>query len=238
MLNLVNKTLQLYKRHVRSRGLNNDKLRLIEFAFSHLGIHSFADLGAVWGVNGGYTFYTLDMFTISRAVMVDTYTTDTVQKQITNYPQLRFIQGFFGDTSVISEVGNAGAIIFFDVLLHQVSPNWDDVLDLYTPNAQHLIIFNPQWVGSEHTIRLIELGENEYFKNVPHSKNEPPYDDLFQKLDDRELRDAINIWQYGITDKDLHAKIERTGFRLQYYANCGRFGNLKNFENHAFVFSR
>jgi hypothetical protein len=93
-------------------------------------------------------------------------------------------------------------------------------------------------------VRLLELGEDEYFRNVPHERTEQPYDNLFQKLDlnysDPGMlwKDCPHIWQWGITDSDLRAKIESLGFRLQFMKNCGRFGKLANFENHAFVFSK
>ena len=45
--------------------LLQDKLDLIDFAFSRFGLHSFADLGGVWRVEGGYTFYTLDKYDVS-----------------------------------------------------------------------------------------------------------------------------------------------------------------------------
>ena len=93
-------------------------------------------------------------------------------------------------------------------------------------------------------LRLLDLGEEEYFQNVPHSKEEKPYNILFQKLNqkhpghDRTWKDVHHIWQWGITDVDLQAKVKSLGFRMQYFKNCGRFGNLKNFENHSYVFSK
>jgi hypothetical protein len=128
-------------------------------------------------------------------------------------------------------------------LLHQVAPDWDEVLDIYAPLTQCFIVFNQQWVGTDSTIRLLDLGEDEYFQNVPHSKERQTYSDLFLKLDQKHpkynklWRDIPNIWQWGITDVDLQEKFKSLGFHLQYYKNCGPFGNLKNFEDHAFVFS-
>ena len=46
----------------------------------------------------------------------------------------------------------------------------------------------------------------------------------------RPWRDIHNVWQWGITDRDLVSKLEGLGFRMQYYKNCGRFGDLPNFE--------
>jgi len=224
--------------------LSRDKIDLIDFAFTSLKAHSFADLGGIWGVNGGYTFYALAKYDIASAVFVDTSSTAIFKKQSENYKQLRSIHGNFGDERVARDVGQVDAIFLFDVLVHQVAPDWDEVLEMYAPQAQCLAIYNPQWVRSNRTVRLLDLGEKEYFQNVPHAPTEAPYDNLFQKLTQknpghgRVWKDIHAIWQWGITDADLQSKMEALGFRLQFYKNCGNFGNLKNFENHAYVFGR
>jgi hypothetical protein len=85
--------------------------------------------------------------------------------------------------------------MLFDVLLHQVKPDWDEVLALYAKYARTFLIYNRQWTG-EKSVRLLDLGRGEYFRNVPHSPAEPPYDTLFDKLDEthpehgRPWRDA------------------------------------------------
>jgi hypothetical protein len=229
---------------MKRRRLNGDKIDLIDFAFTILKAKSFADLGGVWRVEGGYTFYALDVFQPNKGVLVDTSPIPTVMNRLKKYPKLKFVHGNFGDTSHAREVGPVDAIFLFDVLLHQVDPDWDLVLDMYAPQARILVIYNQQWIGSA-TTRLLELGEEGYFHNVPHSRGEHPYDDLFKKLDEphpqyhnRLWRNVHNIWQWGITDEALQSKIKTLGFKMQYYRNCGRFGELPNFENHAFVFSR
>jgi hypothetical protein len=224
--------------------LLQDKLDLIDFAFSRFNLHSFADLGGVWRVEGGYTFYTLDKYDVSVATLVDNCFTDTVRKRARKFAQLKVVPGNFGNQRIADEVGNVDAVFLFDVLLHQVAPDWHRILEMYAPQTNCLIIYNPQWIRSKRTLRLLELGEEEYFRNVPHERTEEPYKDLFQKLGeknpghDRPWRDVSSIWQWGITDADLRAKVESLGFKLQFMKNCGRFGSLANFENHAFVFSK
>lgn len=221
-----------------------DKFDLIDFTFTSLEARSFADLGGVWGVEGGYTFYTLDKYDLTHAVLVDTHPTDFFKEESRQYPQLKFIQGNFGDERTVREVGQVDAIFLFDVLLHQVAPDWDRILEMYSPQVRCLIIYNQQWIGSNHTLRLLDLGEEEYFQNVPYSRSKKPYDMLFQKLNekhpdhDRMWKDVHHIWQWGITDLDLQSKVESLGFRMQFYKNCGQVGNLKNFENHAYVFKK
>ncbi len=221
-----------------------DKIDIIDRAFSSLGIESFADLGGVWGVEGAYTFHALNNYRIKDAALVDTHPTPTVVNLSKGYPQLRLIQGNFGSKDVVDEVGKIDAVILFDVLLHQVSPNWDRILELYAQKARCFIIYNQQWMGSASTVRLLDLGEKEYFRNVPHSRLNKAYRNLFQKLDekhpdhDRPWRDVHHIWQWGITDTDLESKAAELGFNLTHKKECGRFGRLPNFQNRAFIFSR
>lgn len=225
--------------------LINHKLELIDLALTELKAHSFADLGGVWGVNGGYTFYALEKHKLlTNAILVDTHPTNEMTERSKNFPQLKFIQGNFGDKRIVDEVGQVDAIFLFDVLLHQVAPNWDEVLELYAHQTRCMVIFNQQWIGTSSTVRLLDLGENEYFQNVPHNRHESTYRMLFQKLHekhpdhDRVWKDVHHIWQWGITDLDLKNKLESLGFRLQYSKNCGQFGKLANFENHAYIFTK
>jgi hypothetical protein len=240
------------------RRIVSDKVDLIDQAFSSLNIESFADLGGVWGVDGAYTYHSLDKHRVNDAVLVDANLTPPVVTRATSYPQLRLIEGDFGDQAVVDEVGNVDAIFLFDVLLHQVSPDWDTILEVYAKNVRSLLIYNQQWTGSETTVRLLDLGEKEYFRNVPHSRYQKNYRSLFGKLDqkhpdhDRTWRDYKHIWQWGITDADLESKVAQLGFKLLYKKECGRFGLLPsfankergrfgllpNFENRAFIFWR
>jgi hypothetical protein len=221
-----------------------EKKELIDFACQRFNIKSFADLGGVWHVDGGYTFYALERGQIEKAFLVDTDFTDKVVKQKAAYPALHLLHGNFGSAEIAEQIGEVDAAMFFDTLLHQVNPDWDQILDLYAPRIKYFLILNQQYVASEKTVRLLDLGEEEYFKNAPHERNEEPYKSVFQKMYEihpqhqRIYRDIHNIWQWGITDDDLIAKMKTLGFKMQMYKNAGRFGSLENFENHAFVFAR
>ena len=233
-----------WTRKKNKQKLIQDKLDLIDFVFTSRDVHSFADLGGVWGVDGGYTFYSLDTYKVSRAVLVDRYFSNIATEQSKKYSQLRLLQGDFGDERIVNDIGQVDTIFLFDILLHQVSPDWGQILEMYAPTSKCLIIYNQQWIGTNSTVRLIDLGEQEYFKNIPHSRTEAPYDTLFRNLhqqhpDQGKLwKDAQNIWQWGITDTDLLTKVASLGFQLQFYKNCGQGWNTKNFENHAFVFNK
>ncbi|ODR05028.1 hypothetical protein BHQ21_15465 [Mycobacterium sherrisii] len=226
------------------RKILQDKVDIIDQAFTSLNIESFADLGGVWRVDGGYTFHALDKHNIKDAALVDTHPTEKVIAKAKKYPQLRLIKGNFGDPAVADQVGKVDAVLLFDVLLHQVAPDWDKILEMYAKNVRALVIYNQQWTGPGSNVRLLDLGEDEYFRNVPHNPRQENYKDLFGKLDqihpdhNRPWRDVHHIWQWGITDTDLEAKVDELGFTLLHKKNCGRFGRLPNFENHAFIFAR
>jgi len=225
-------------------GLDPCKKKLINFACRKFDVKSFADLGGVWCVEGGYTFYALQRYRIERAFLVDTNFTDTVIERKSSYPTLQLIEGNFGEERVAQRIGNVDVIILFDTLLHQVSPDWDQVLEMYACRTRCFLILNPQFTAAKKTVRLLDLGEEEYFKNVPHSKDEEPYKSVFQSpyemhgQHQRINRDIHNIWQWGITDDDLIAKMKLLGFKMEFYKNAGKFDNLENFESHAFVFTR
>ena len=121
--------------------LQQDKTDLIDRACKDFGVESFADLGAVWGVAGGYTFYTLEKYHIEKAFLVDTGITDEVREKKKEFPQLSLIEANFGSPEVSQKIATVGAIIMFDVLLHQVAPDWDEVIRNYSKNTDHFVIY-------------------------------------------------------------------------------------------------
>jgi hypothetical protein len=224
--------------------LNPDKKQLIDFARERLNMTSFADLGGVWNVDGGYSFYAMERPAIKTGVLVDTDFTPAVLARQKKNPGLKIIHGNFGDASVRERIGKVDAVFFFDTLLHQVSPNWDEVLEMYAGIARIFLILNQQFVNLRTTTRLLDLGLDEYARNIPHPIDQEPYKTYFRDLNaihpqhQRPYRDIHNIWQWGITDNDLIARMNSVGFAMQFYKNCGQCGQLRNVENHSFAFSR
>jgi hypothetical protein len=224
------------------------KKRLIDFACENLAIKSFADLGGVWGVDGQYTFYAMDTHKIRSACLVDINFTETVIQKQRAYAGLKIISGNFAEAEVARQIGKVDAIILFDVLLHQVNPDWDAVLELYAGQTKSFLIFNPQFTAADHTVRLLDLGEDEYFRNIPHTRDDEPYKTVLAKMHEihprpqykqqRIFRDIHDIWQWGIVDEDLIFRMKNLGFTMQYFKNWGRFNKLTNFENHAFAFCK
>jgi hypothetical protein len=231
----------MFSRTYRRSLLDPDKLRLIDRAFRRHGVRTFADLGGVWRVEGGYSFYAASKHSAGPSFIVDTHPTKTVEGYAKKAGNVSIVKGGFGDPAIAKRVAGVDAVFLFDVLLHQVRPNWNEVLELYS-DTRVLVIYNQQWIGPE-TVRLFDLGEEEFFQNVPHSATEPPYNDLFSKLDtphpdytDRNWREVHHIWQWGITDLDLIGTATRLGYKLEYFENYGRFGSLPRFENHGMIF--
>jgi hypothetical protein len=93
--------------------VNMNKKAIIDTTFQKLLLRSpasFIDLGGVWGVNGAYTFYTLDRYAISQAYLVDTHLNDLVRKQQEQYPQLQLISGNFGNVDIVKTLQQVDAI--------------------------------------------------------------------------------------------------------------------------------
>lgn len=221
------------------RLLLQDKLNLIDLAFEAYDAKTFADLGGVWRVEGGYSFYAASKHG-ATGHLVDTHPTERVRKIAARWPQVALVEGSFGDPAVAQVVSGADVLFLFDVLLHQVRPDWDEILRMYA-GARIILIYNQQWTGPE-TVRLTDLGESDYFLNTPHRRDEPPYDSLFDKLDEphpdhggRTWREVHHVWQWGITDRSLLSALWDLGYRLEHFKDCGRFGTLPRFENHAML---
>lgn len=224
--------------------LNPDKCDAIDYAVKYCGLRSFADLGGIWAVDGGYAFYALETHRLQNACIVDYTFTPAVAKWGERYPGLRTIRGNFGTESIANQVGNVDAVFMFDVLLHQVNPDWDAVLATYAKRVNCFVILNQQYLARK-TFRLLDRGRDEYFKHVPHTDQEvEDYRHAFEKPNAIHpvigctYRDNPSIWQWGITDGDLIAKMNTLGFTLQYFKNCGNPWPMKHVENHAFVFQR
>ncbi len=225
--------------------VDTDKLRLIDSVFRHAqpAAASFADLGGIWKVNGAYSLYTLKKKSVHRGVLVDTDFPPGLFERLSGHSRLQLITGDFASAGVASRVGNVDVIYFFDVLLHQANPSWDAVLSMYANVASCLAIYNQQYVLGDVSVRLTELPLEQYIAVAPKGR-----EDLYRRVYDhgdeihptykKPWRDIHNIFQWGITDRDLRSKMKELGFREVHFQNCGTFSNLPAFENHAFIFVR
>ncbi len=229
------------------RGYNlytdTNKLDLISRTFKSIipKAESFVDLGGVWKVNAAYTFFTLRSFPIFKAYLVDFRFNDTVRRGGTEFPNLIQLQGNFCAMDVINQIGHVDVAFFFDVLLHQVNPNWEEVLRLYSAVADCFVIFNQQHVKTDRTFRLTDLTIDEYKATVP-APRQKLYEFIFSHRNDhneefnRKWIDIPDIFQWAISDHDLRIVMKNLGYKEVFFKNYGRFSYSNVFENHGFIF--
>jgi hypothetical protein len=223
--------------------VNRDKFRLIDRALGAVlpGARSLADLGGVWRVNAAYARYALSRHALDRAVLVDADISERLYRGLSAIERLTIIQGDFADASIAEQVGPIDVVLFFDVLLHQANPDWDAVLARYASLARCMVIYNQQYLPSESTVRLTALPMEEYTRIISDDRTEI-YEEVYARKNEihpgyrKPWGDIHEIIQWGITDRDLRATMERLGFSEAYYRNYGRFSGLPAFENHGFVF--
>jgi hypothetical protein len=225
--------------------VDTEKLRLMDFVLGTLfpSAHSLADLGGVWKVNGAYALYATKKFRLERGVLVDTDISPEVMKLKSTGIPLQVIKGDFTQEAVMRELGAVDVVLFFDVLLHQSNPSWSEVLTAYAKQATCIVIYNQQYIQSEHSIRLTSLPFEEYCRIAPRGRTEV-YRHIYAHADEihpsygKPWRDIHNIFQWGITDADLRAHMKDLGYHELSYRNYGQFSDLPAFENHSFVFKR
>jgi len=204
--------------------LHPSKLELIDSAFRDHGCRSFADLGGVWHVDGGYSFYTLHNYPVT-GVLVDAQRTPALDAQTQSAPRLQIVTGDFTDPALAAALPPVDAVFHFDTLLHQF--DWRTPLDLYRPHA-HLIC-QPNWTGPT-SVALTDLPEDDYLRVVmaPGEKPDP------RLLTD--LRDSTAIFRWGITDADLEQEMRARGYRLVFRRDWGPFREMEMFNRRAFLF--
>jgi hypothetical protein len=218
------------------------KLAAIDFAVERFGVTSFADLGGIGRVYGQYAFHMLDLPAVKAGALVDDHPGLAHEWVAAEAERrgLRRIPGNFADPAVADEVGRVDAVLLFEVLLHAVAPDWDELCRMWAPRTNVFVIANPQWEG-DASLRLTDLGREGYERVVPASEN---HSRLFDRLDEvvprlgRPWRDAHFVWQWGITDADLCAVMASLGFSLEREETIGPFSGADGFRDRSFVFAR
>ena len=203
-------------------------LDAIDFAVDGLGVESFASLDNTPDNYGEHVFYAIEKPAVRAGVLADVRTTRrpgdqllSVIERAAEHPGMRVVEGDAFARDTIAEIGTVGAVLVIDVLLHAVDPDWDRLLELYAPATSCFVIVNPQWPEGEETIRLVDLGREGFARVVPPY---PSQVQLFDRIDEwypaqrRPFRDARFVWQWGITDADLEAKLRQLKFSLVYRA--------------------
>lgn len=207
-------------------------------------VTSFADLGSCWGVNAGYALDLLAKNKIDRAYVADEIITELSRDRGTAFPQLLFVQGLLSDPTLAEQIGAVDALLMYDILLHQVNPDWNRFIEMWSTRARVIIVFNPMWELDEVTVRFIDRGAAWYKEKVVFS-DEGRIDEWFAKLDEiaprngRRWRDVHYYWQFGITRRDLIECFEHAGFTLDRFENFGAWRADKPWiQYEGFVFVR
>ncbi len=223
-------------------GLGALKLAAIERACRLVDARSVADLGGVWAVDGGYAFHAAAQPGVGRVALVDEdFTPTVVERSSAGGGAVELIGGNFGDPQIAARVGSVDVVLLFDVLLHQVRPDWDEILDLYAARTRCFVIVQPTYAGDGPTVRLLDLGPERYLETVPEV---PIHHEALAQLDahnerrGRPWRDVHDIWQWGITDAALRAKLGQLGFAPAHRESPGAWRGLRDFTDSAYVFVR
>lgn len=220
------------------------KAALITEAVTKLKIESIVDLGACWAVNGGYSFHALETGNITRSVIVDGNITDLTKLRAEKYDNVKLIEGMLGDRSVIERVGEIDAIIMFDILLHQVKPDWNEFLSLWSQKSDCLIIYNQNWEKTKNTVRFIDRGlewykQNVYFSNEENTDKWFGEHDIYDERQGKLKKDIYNFWQWGITTQDMINTISNLGFKLKAFYEYGSFNaNFPWIVKEGFIFTK
>ncbi len=215
------------------------KLALIDTAFERFAPRSMVDLGGVWAVEGAYTFHAVREHALDAATLVDELVHPELERRAARLG-VRTVRGNFGDPEVQARVGVAELVLFYDILLHQVGPDWDELLATWSGHARAVAISCPVFRG-EQTLRLPDLSAGDYLDLVPDQENHRL---LHSRLDEqhpergRPWRDVHDVWQWAITDHDLRATMGRLGFELAMFENYGSFSGLERFDDCNYLFAR
>jgi len=225
--------------------VNRDKLKLIDLTFREFKPHarSFADLGGVWKVDAAYSIHAMKKPRMEKGVLVDTHVPSPLRTLLGRFPNLQVIEGDFASNATVDAIGDIDVVFLFDVLLHQANPDWDEVLERYSPHCGCFVIYNQQYIRGSTTIRLTDLPFDEYIALASDHAMEVTqhvYDHPTEIHPQyrKPWKDIHNITQWGITDEGLRTTMERMGFQEVFYRNYGMFIDLPAFEDHAFVFTR
>jgi hypothetical protein len=221
------------------------KAAMISDAIERYQLRSIIDVGACWGVNGGYAQHALASGKIERAIVLDGCITNLTRARFSNEPRAQLREGDLGNFEFIDAIPRCDAAIIFDVLLHQVDPDWDEFIARYARKVDHFIIYN-QDLNASRTVRFHENGLDWYVQNVPGVPEEPDrISQWFAKHDqicpwlNRPWRDVHHYWQWGITKWDLMEKLRELGFTLDWFNNFGIWSDqYPNIKLNGYLFSR
>jgi hypothetical protein len=220
------------------------KAQLVSAAIDRYGLKSIMDVGACWGVHGAYTFHALQSGKIERALIIDGEITHLSRTRAADDARIALMEGDIGEAEFVARLPDCDAAIVFDVLLHQVAPDWDQFIARYAFKVNHFVIWNQDWVGSDSTVRYVERGLDWYLANVPEMDAArvrrwfARHDEICPRFN-RPWRDVPDYWQWGITSPDLIDAMHGAGFVLDYFNNFGVWSaQCPNIQLNGYLFRR
>ncbi|MYC11901.1 MAG: hypothetical protein F4X59_17495 [Holophagales bacterium] len=208
-----------------------EKLDLLAAAHGATAFRSFADLGACWGVHGAYADHAVQLCgdRLKRAVIVDGVVTSLTRDRAD--ARVEIVPALLGSEEALAAVGEVDALIMFDILVHQVDPDWDVFLRSWLRRTDVLVLWNHHWLAEPRSFRLIDRGFDWYAKNAygfgsPLDDSGDAHEDpmslsalrcWFDRHGERDEwgrleRDAHHYWQWGITLEDLRALLRQERF--------------------------
>lgn len=221
--------------------LDPSKLDLLCLANDLYTPSSLCDIGGVWGVDGGYGVYAKTVLGIEEVRIIDSHWTDTA-KQFCNDSGIKIVDSFIDSYLHEDRLGNIDCVCLFHFLLHQVSPDWREILRKLSSSVKIVLINNPQWIHGKAGFRLTELPSKEYFSLVPHSENEQNYQDLYTAPLDidafhkKPRRDLHHFWQWAITNNDLITWMNSLNYDLRYIRPSTVWSHNNHFQDYGFIF--
>ena len=221
--------------------LDPSKLDLLCLANELYSPSSLCDIGGVWGVDGGYGVYAKTVLGIENVRIVDSHWTDT-SKQCCNDSGVKIVDSFIDEYLDEISLQNLDCVCLFHFLLHQVSPDWREILRRLSSSVKVVLINNPQWTLEKAGFRLTELNSDEYFSFVPHSESEENYRDLYtapleiDPLHNKPRRDLHHFWQWAITNNDLITWMNSLGYDIMYIRPSTVWSHNKHFQDFGFIF--
>jgi len=206
--------------------MKQSKLDLIDRAMQIYRVRSMLDLGGCWGVNGGYIFHAIRNGNLDKAYLVDGHVTELTAERAREFPQLALHEAQLGDEASVHKVSHVDAIIMYDIILHQVAPDWDKFIEMWARRTNCLIIYNQNWTKADDVVRFVDQSVDWYIENVPHGNMQAVREWYLEHHNDhptlnRKWRDVHYFWQFGIPRSRLLSQIEALGFRIDFCESDG-----------------
>lgn len=226
-----------------SKHLDPSKVELLCLANELYQLKSLCDIGGVWGVEGGYSIYAKSVLGIPDVTLIDSHWTEE-SRVLCRHSGVEIEENFLNLSKVVCDQQSWGAVCLFHFLLHQVSPDWREILRILSNKVTCFLINNPQWIKDKTGFRLLDLGVENYFSFVPHDKSDPSYKKILEspfEIDEfhqKANRDLHHIWQWAITNDDLIDCMKALGFHLVYMRPSGVWDHNENFQDFGFIFEK